>query len=328
MHTASFLNFSEKGTKFTLFLFFSLLVFSTAVFVFADESGSTKNIFQDSDQDGLSNDEEKLYGTDLMNKDSDGDGYGDGIEVESGYDPLKPAPGDKVIKEAQLGLSVTVPGGSENLTQRVSGEIANILQDTDASDKAVSLDDINTSVQKMLSESMAEVTLPDVDINSIKIKKLAKGLKGKARDEQERQDALEYLTVVSYLVANNMPQPFQAQSELSGIFTNFSSEFTSSLSSGDMGYIDGLSKRGEKMLEGLKDIEVPEKMLDVHVKALKMSKYAMQLRGELKPSQGDPLGQIAVLAKMQGLFGSMAGLIGEVQQRLIDYGIKEIPLNL
>ena len=95
-----------------------------------------------------------------------------------------------------------------------------------------------------------------------------------------------------------------------------------------MGYIDGLSKRGEKMLEGLKDIEVPEKMLDVHVKALKMSKYAMQLRGELKPSQGDPLGQIAVLAKMQGLFGSMAGLIGEVQQRLIDYGIKEIPLNL
>ena len=34
----------------------------------------------------------------ILEKDTDGDGYGDGIEVESGYDPLKPAPGDKVIQ--------------------------------------------------------------------------------------------------------------------------------------------------------------------------------------------------------------------------------------
>lgn len=314
--------------KFALFLFFSLLILSAAVFVFADESASTKNIFQDSDQDGLSNDEEKLYGTDPMNKDSDDDGYGDGVEVESGYDPLKPAPGDKVIKEENTLSSAAAQGESENLTQKVSGEIAAILKDTDASNKTVSLEDVNVSVQKLLDGSMEEVTLPDVDIKTIKIKKIAKGLKGKARDERERQDAIEYLTVLSYLVANNAPKSFRTEDELLGVLAGISGNFVTALSSGNVGQIDQLSKQGEKMLEELKDVEVPEKMLDVHMKALKMAKYIMQLKNELKSPQDDPLGQIAVLSKMQGLFGSMTGLIDEVHQRLVEYGIGEIPLNL
>ena len=329
MHPASFLSFPEKGMRFALFIFFSLLLLSAAVFVFADESASTKNIFQDSDQDGLSNDEERLYGTDPSDKDSDGDGYGDGVEVESGYDPLKPAPGDKVIREENRISSAAAPGESENLTEKVSGEIANILKDNDTSSDPVSLEDINVSVQKMLDGSAEEVTLPEVDLQDIKIKKLPKSLKGKDRDERERQDAIEYLTVLSYLVANNAPQSFQTEEELRGIFLGLSSASVSALSSGDTGYIDQLSKRGEKMLEELKTVEVPEKMLDAHVRALKMAKYSMKLKDELKPSQQeDPLGQIAVLSKMQGLFGSMTGLIDEVHQRLVEYGIGEIPLNL
>lgn len=42
----------------------------------------------DNDNDGLSNAEEVVYGTDLNNPDTDGDGYLDGIEVENGYNPL------------------------------------------------------------------------------------------------------------------------------------------------------------------------------------------------------------------------------------------------
>lgn len=330
MHTASFLSFPEKDTKFALFLFFSLLFLSAAVFVFAGEPTSTQNIFQDSDQDGLSNDEEKLYGTDPSDKDSDDDGYGDGVEVESGYDPLRRAPGDKIIKEAEAPLVITQEA-SENLTQKVSGEIVNILKDTDESDKAVSLEDINDSVTKMLSESTEEeITLPEVDIEDIKIKKLSKSLKEKDRDEQERKDAIGYLTVIAYLTANNMPRTFQTKDEFNGILRGVSGNFITSLSSGNMEYINQLSEQGEKMLGELKEVEVPEKMLDVHVKALKMAKYAMQLKEELRPSQNerDPLGQIAVLSKIQGLIGSAIGLIDEVQQKLVDYGVEEIPLNL
>ena len=45
-------------------------------------------LFQDTDGDGLPDDEEAKYGCDLNNPDSDGDGYLDGDEVENGYNPM------------------------------------------------------------------------------------------------------------------------------------------------------------------------------------------------------------------------------------------------
>jgi len=42
----------------------------------------------DSDNDGLDDDLEKLFGTDPANPDTDGDGYLDGEETENGYNPL------------------------------------------------------------------------------------------------------------------------------------------------------------------------------------------------------------------------------------------------
>ncbi|MEA3450171.1 MAG: hypothetical protein U9Q85_04355 [Patescibacteria group bacterium] len=45
-----------------------------------------KNI--DSDNDGLGDVEEREYGTDINNSDTDGDGFLDGDEVDGGYDPL------------------------------------------------------------------------------------------------------------------------------------------------------------------------------------------------------------------------------------------------
>ncbi len=50
-----------------------------------DEQSETSE--QDSDNDGLTDEEEATYGTDSSNTDSDGDGYLDGEEVEHGYDP-------------------------------------------------------------------------------------------------------------------------------------------------------------------------------------------------------------------------------------------------
>jgi LPXTG-site transpeptidase (sortase) family protein len=42
----------------------------------------------DMDSDGLKNIEEYKYGTDPLNKDTDGDGYNDGQEVKAGYNPV------------------------------------------------------------------------------------------------------------------------------------------------------------------------------------------------------------------------------------------------
>lgn len=48
-----------------------------------DENGAI-----DADGDGLTDEEEKIYGTDPLDLDTDADGYTDGEEVENGYDPL------------------------------------------------------------------------------------------------------------------------------------------------------------------------------------------------------------------------------------------------
>ncbi|HLD20975.1 MAG TPA: hypothetical protein VJB64_02680 [Patescibacteria group bacterium] len=44
----------------------------------------------DTDQDGLTDEEEEVYGTDPENSDTDGDSYLDGDEVAAGYDPNGP----------------------------------------------------------------------------------------------------------------------------------------------------------------------------------------------------------------------------------------------
>lgn len=52
-----------------------------------DENLDTSLDQKDSDEDGLSDEEEERYGTDKNNFDTDGDGYSDGDEVKNGYNP-------------------------------------------------------------------------------------------------------------------------------------------------------------------------------------------------------------------------------------------------
>jgi hypothetical protein len=52
---------------------------------------------KDSDNDGLKDWEEKLYGTDTLNPDTDADGYLDGEEINSGHNPMVKGPNDKQV---------------------------------------------------------------------------------------------------------------------------------------------------------------------------------------------------------------------------------------
>lgn len=318
---------THKKKLHTYLVFLGLLFFGIVYIIIGSRTMSAQNIFQDSDQDGLSNDEERLYGTDPFNKDTDGDSYGDGVEVESGYNPVKPAPGDKIVKDIARAPEKVSQDSAENLTEKVSMEVASMLENSSGG-MDISVEDMDESVRKVLAGTNNDVTLPIIDVSEIKIKNLSKKLKGKERDEREREDAIEYLTVVSYLVANNAPRAFQTDDEMSSLLNSVTSESVSALMSGNLESIHQLSTRGEKMLGELRMVEVPEKMLDLHIKALQMATYAMQLKDELKPTQDDPLGQIAVLTRAQGLFGIVAGFVDEVHQKLADYDIQEIPLNL
>jgi hypothetical protein len=85
----------------------SFVVFATTYFAMA-ENKNTSTIFLDSDQDGLTDQEEKMIGTDPKNPDTDNDGYSDGKEVQSGYNPLKAAPGDQIFPAVKTSVAQPV----------------------------------------------------------------------------------------------------------------------------------------------------------------------------------------------------------------------------
>lgn len=316
--------------KFLLFL--GLLFSCTFAVVQGQSDTSTKNIFVDVDQDNLSFEEEKLYGTDSNKADTDGDGYSDGVEIESGYNPLIAAPGDRIVQPEETEVSNTTntsDSNQKNLTNEVSEQIAGVLTDVTEENKEVTFDQINSAVEQAIGGDGGDVVLPEVDIKEIKIKKApSKDLKEKERAQEEKKDVLEYLTVMSYIVANNSPTQFDTEDQFGSVLSTFSNQAILGLANGNIESTNDLAERGQKILDESKKIEVPEAMVDIHIKALKMGLYAASLKGEIKTDGSDPIGQIATLSRMQALLSVSAQFVDDVQGALKDYDIESIPLEL
>ena len=331
----SLFGYSLSETRKQALLFFSLLFLSMAFFVSASSDLSGSNIFDDPDHDGLTNAEEKLYGTNPNNPDTDGDGYSDGVEVRGGYDPLKAAPGDKIMPDKVGSTTGDSAVSADNLTQKVSKEIATIVQDsqknpsTDGS-SSVSIEQINAAAQNALSGNQDTVVLPDVDMSTIKIKKQSFGkLTGDKKKAKIKQDVQDYVTQLTYIFATNAPKPITTEDDLSSFSDEATNKILSALSSGNTSYLETLSQNGDKILDQIKDVEVPPQMLDVHIKAIQLAKYASSLKGELNvdPNQ-DPLKMITALSKTQGLLSVVMAFSAQVEQKLQDYDISDISLNL
>jgi len=344
------------------FMVFSLLVLASFGFLsVASENFSGKSIFQDTDQDGLTNDEETLYGTNPQNPDTDGDGYSDGAEVRSGYDPLKPAPGDKILstkKDEKTANEKTTPavlgdsssnnasasansvsdgvGGvsdaeTGNLTEQVSGQIADILKKSsgdDDSDTSTSLQAMQENIQKLLDEQGAggEVTLPEVDTKSITIKKQNyANLSDEERKAKIKQDTLEYITKVVYIMASNAPETITSQGDFEKVITGLMTDVTGSIESGSADYLNDLAKKGEQALLELRNVEVPENMLETHKKAIQFFQYAESLSTDMKSYEKDPLSNMVVLLKMQNFLGLISSFVKQVDEDMKNIGIEEIP---
>lgn len=338
-------------------LVFSLLVFSSFGFLsIASDSFSGKDIFQDSDQDGLTNEEERLYGTDPQKADTDNDGYSDGAEVRSGYDPLKPSPGDKILPRekpvvtspkndsqgsspsSSVSTEETMPGGvggsdGDNLTQQVSQQIADILKSSsgDTADTSATIQSMQENLQSILDGKnlTGDTELPEVDEKDIKIKKQDYGeLSEEEKKTKIKQDTLEYVTKVSYILASNAPEVLNAPEDMEKMATTMMTSALTSIESGNSQYLQDIADKGNRVLLELRDVEVPENMLPIHKKAIQLFQYASTLPKELKSFDSDPLSNIVVLSKMQNLLGALSGFVKEIDSTMKDIGIQDIPVSL
>lgn len=131
----------------------------------------------DPDNDGLKNWQEKIYKTDTRNPDTDGDGYLDGEEVGSGYDPAISSPND-ALEGTDTNQPRPLPKNltdylAQILTQKISsGEIA------PAKGEKLDSNDPNTPYnQEILQEALAQINLrakeyfvlPEIKIADIKV---------------------------------------------------------------------------------------------------------------------------------------------------------------
>jgi hypothetical protein len=316
------------------FLFLLYIVLTGGVFFvwssFQEVRG--ENIFVDSDQDGLSNEEERLYKTDPQKRDTDGDSYSDGVEVQSGYDPLKPAPGDKIFNAGEQ-EQVNEEGGEkkENLTADLSQEIASVINQNTSAGEEITLDELDERVNELLSGKGAEVVLPPIDVKGLKVKNpVSKNLSDEDRKEKEKEQAVKYLTAMAYIFANNAPQKFTNEEELATSMSLMSGQIMSSLSSKNQELITSLADNGRETLKQAKDVEVPDHMLPLHIKALQLAEYAISLESEVKAREADPLAEIADMMKIQSLLAATVGYVAEVEDKMKDYGISDddLPIQL
>jgi hypothetical protein len=121
------INFAKKinKTKLAATIFASFAVFAITFFALA-ENKNMNPIFLDSDQDGLTDQEEKSLGTDPQKADTDGDGYSDGAEIKSGYNPLKPSPGDQLFPGTASAVQAKIGSTEDKTGQTAKTEDASL----------------------------------------------------------------------------------------------------------------------------------------------------------------------------------------------------------
>lgn len=297
------------------------------LYVMADES-KTLSLFEDFDQDGLSNGEEHAYGTDPHLADTDGDGYSDGVEVESGFDPLKPAPGDKIIKKENAIKIEPVHTATTNITQRVSESFVTYLADRqEAGVEYLDAQDFSDTVSKVVDEQVQFLKPEPMDIAALHIKNQDyDNMSSREKKEHIKQDTVEYFTSLSYIFINTFPPgyfdraPEEVQKELSSYIAEYSTTLTS------YGYFEDMARRATEAQKQMQGLTVPESLLEIHAETEYLLRFMEEIykQGDYKKVQTDSVALIATLAQVQALLQQGAALQTKIEAVLTE---QELPVD-
>lgn len=299
--------------KFILLILAIILTASYNFLAFAQNSASTStDIKQDTDQDGLTDVEEKTYGTNPNNSDSDGDSYSDGTEIKSGYNPLVPSPGDKIINSKGQEIS-----NAKSLTSELNTSLQSFLQSKEGQN--ISSTDLQNFVDEKLGEKIGDPitfdTLPQIDTSIIKIKKLPSGLSERDSIAKEREYVAEYFEKLIFLLLNNSPVPISNEAEFNNAKDLFSEKLLNLQSSQpDYDFFRDLGNKLEIFYNQTLEIEVPENLYESHVRMLRLIRGYLSLKDPELPSIEDPVTRIIIFSKLKSLTELSSDLFNQVGQ--------------
>lgn len=299
-----------KQIKYTILI---IICFSLAGFNYFTYAETTDNKNKssacdkkvDSDCDGLTNAEEKLYGTNLDEPDTDGDSYSDGVEIESGYDPLKAAPGDKIIEKTTSPEKITSLSSNQSaMTQDVIQKIQTLVDSDFGGDKKITSSELQSLISSTLSEKFnSPITwdaLPQIDAAKLKIlKQPYSSLSEEERKNKLGQDAFKYIVKMGYLLNSNAPSVLTTDDDAKKFLEDFSNRLSSfSTLSPDYEYFIDLENRLGMFSEQAMEIEVPETMTDLHIKFIRLTKGFSQLSDSTQKNQQDPVANSVALSNI------------------------------
>jgi len=337
----------------------SFLVWGVTFFALA-QSQNNSSLFLDSDQDGLTDQEEHMIGTDPLKADSDGDGYSDGKEVESGYDPMKPAPGDKIggspatadgvsaeVASSRLiggqaadGQTVNGDGMDElasdpnnpNLTNEMLGQLLQFTgekasTDSDfATNPNYSSDDYAQIAQNSLKATNTTQSLPDIPDSELKILPKIDDSKLSTDEVKAKQktEIEKYLAQAAFVFASNSPFPVQDPNNLQPSLDSEETKLMTALTTGDKTAIDSYAQKAQAGIDQIKKIAVPYVLKDIHKSMLQLSMYTLGFKDDISLNSTDPMKNVAAASALQSVAMRATETQTKLSKILSDYGIDYI----
>lgn len=273
-------------------------------YLLGDQSGA-KAPEPDADNDGLKDWEEKVYRTDSNKKDTDGDGYLDGEEVTSGYDPTKPAPGDEL-----LNINSKKPRPlPENLTEALSlklsqaiveGKINSFNSETGkplTSDELLAEDQFDQVLKEALKQQTDEFILPQILDNEIKISVNS----GKAETTAYLQGMKNAL----------VPVEKKNKSEIQ--------LFAEAMENGDYSQVKEIRQKYEQSYQKLKTVIVPPDLVLFHKGMLGVLYVVGNIYKAVENTNEDALKSIVAISHYAKTDEELNKLINQLFERMSGY---------
>ncbi len=231
---------------------------------------------KDSDNDGLMDWQEAVYKTDACKPDTDKDGYLDGEEVASGYDPTRSAPGDELEGAQERGLPKNLTQAmAKNISQQmIEGKMGNISSVLNPSSIETSNQVVNDAIKQTITSALNEFSLPDISDNEIII------------SPDNSQIAIEnYAREIVQIISKweEKVSLDQSQSQMEAEI------FLEAIQTRNFGKIDKYIESYNGIAENLKQIPVPSDLKDIHKKQIGIFKVTSNIYKAIREIDQDPL---------------------------------------